>query len=126
MRARTSVFIVVSVLLSAALAAADDSRAIAKLIDDINVAARADKRRILSIITINTDVAAATLEKEQARTGLSMGEIYVAHSLALATRKKFNEIVALKKGGQSWTQIAHAHKVSLKGSAELLKEMMKR
>ncbi len=126
MRARTSVFIVVSVLLSAALAAADDSRAIAKLIDDINVAVRADKRRILSIITINTDVAAATLEKEQARTGLSIGDIYVAHSLALATRKKFNEIVALKKGGQSWTLIARAHKVSLKGSAELLKETMKK
>ena len=126
MRAGTSVVIVVSVLLSAALAGADDSAAIAKLIGDINVAARSDKRRILSIITINTDVAATTLENEQARTGLSIGEIYVAHSLALATRKKFNEILALKKGGQNWAQIARAHKVSLKGSAELLKEMMKK
>ena len=126
MRAGTSVVVVVSVLLSAALAGADDSAAIAKLIGDINVAARSDKRRILSIITINTDVAATTLENEQARTGLSIGEIYVAHSLALATRKKFNEILALKKGGQNWAQIARAHKVSLKGSAELLKEMMKK
>ena len=126
MRAGTSVVVVVSVLLSAALAGADDSAAIAKLIGDINVAARSDKRRMLSIITINTDVAATTLENEQARTGLSIGEIYVAHSLALATRKKFNEILALKKGGQNWAQIARAHKVSLKGSAELLKEMMKK
>jgi len=126
MRAGTSVVVVVSVLLSAALAGADDSAAIAKLIGDINVAARSDKRRMLSIITINTDVATATLENEQARTGLSIGEIYVAHSLALATRKKFNEILALKKGGQNWAQIARAHKVSLKGSAELLKEMMKK
>lgn len=126
MRVGTTVFIFVSVLLSAALAGADDSAAIAKLIGDINVAARSDKRRMLSIITINTDVATATLEKEQARTGLSIGDIYVAHSLALATHKKFDAIVALKAGGQSWAQIARAHKVSLKGSAELLKEMMKK
>lgn len=126
MRVGTTVFIFVSVLLSAALAGADDSAAIAKLISDINVAARSDKRRMLSIITINTDVATATLEKEQARTGLSIGDIYVAHSLALATHKKFDAIVALKAGGQSWAQIARAHKVSLKGSAELLKEMMKK
>ena len=126
MRVGTTVFIFVSVLLSAALAGADDSAAIAKLIGDINVAASSDKRRMLSIITINTDVATATLEKEQARTGLSIGDIYVAHSLALATHKKFDAIVALKAGGQSWAQIARAHKVSLKGSAELLKEMMKK
>ena len=126
MKASSAAFVAVTFLLSAALAGADDSAAIAKLIDDINVAARSDKRRMLTIITINTDVAATTLEQEKARTGLSFGDIYVAHSLSLATRKKFDVIVALKKGGQSWAQIARAHKVSLKGSAELLKEMMKR
>jgi hypothetical protein len=126
MKASTSAFVAVTFLVSAALAGADDSAAIAKLIDDINVAARSDKRRMLSIITINTDVATTTLEQEKARTGLSFGDIYVAHSLALATHKKFDAIVALKAGGQSWAQIARAHKVSLKGSAELLKEMMKK
>jgi hypothetical protein len=80
---------------------------------------------MLSIITINTDVAGSTLEQEKVRTGLSFGDIYVAHSLALSTRKKFDAIVALKKGGQSWAQIARAHRVSLKGRTELLKEMMK-
>jgi hypothetical protein len=49
----------------------------------------------------------------------------VAHALSLATRKKFDSIVALKTGGQSWAQIARAHNVSLKGSTQLLKEMMK-
>jgi len=105
--------------------AVNDLKAIAKLIDDINAAVRADKRRMLSIITINTDVATMTLEQEKARTGLSFGDIYVAHSLSLATRKKFDAIVALKTGGQSWAQIARAHKVSLKGAAEL-KAMMKK
>lgn len=104
---------------------ADDSKAITKLIRDINATAREDKRRMLSIIVINTNVAATTLEQQKARTGLSFGDIYVAHALSLATRKKFDTIVALKAGGQSWSQIARAHKVSLKGSTELLKEMMK-
>src|SRR4051812_25737570 len=66
-----------------------DARAtvpIAKCIADIDAAARVDKQRTLSIIVINTDVAATTLEKEKARTGFSFGEVYVAHSLALATQ----------------------------------------
>jgi hypothetical protein len=102
-----------------------DPKAIAKLIDDINAAARTNKQRMLSIITINTDVATSTLEQEKASTGLSFGEIYVAHSLALATQKKFNAIMALKKSGQSWAQIAKSHNVTLKGSSELIKEMQK-
>ena len=103
----------------------DDSKAIAKLIREINAAARDDKRRMLSIIVINTNVAATTLEQQKARTGLSLGDIYVAHALSLATRKKFDSIIALKTGGRSWAEIARAHNVSLKGSTELLKEMMK-
>jgi predicted protein tyrosine phosphatase len=124
MKTRAAAVVAVTFLLTAAIAGADDSTAIPKLIDDINAAARTDKRRMLSIITINTDVAATILEQEKARTGLTFGDIYVAHSLALATKKKFDAIVALKKGGQSWAQIARAHKVSLKGSGEL-REMMK-
>jgi len=110
---------------SSSAAGADDSKAIAKVIRDINAAVQEDKRRMLSIIVINTNVAATTLEQQKTRTGLSFGDLYVAHSLALATRKKFDTIAALKTGGQSWAQIARAHKVSLKGSTELLREMMK-
>jgi hypothetical protein len=115
----------VAILLSTALAAADESTAISKLIDDINAAVRTDKTRMLSIITINIDVASATLEQEKARTGLSFGDIYVAHSLELATKKPFGSMVALKKSGQSWAQIAKSHNVTLKGSRELIKEMHK-
>jgi hypothetical protein len=122
---RKLVVILLTTFLSAAIAAAEDAAAIAKLIDDINAAVRTNKQRMLSIITINTDVAATTLEQEKERTGLSFGEVYVAHSLALATRKKFSAIVALKKSGQSWDQIAKSHKVSLKGSSELIREMQK-
>ena len=103
----------------------NDPVAIGKLIDDINTAVRTNKQRMLSIITIDTDVATTTLEQEKARTGLSFGEVYVAHSLALATKKRFNAIVAMKKAGQSWAQIAKSHNVTLKGSSELIKEMQK-
>ena len=104
----------------------NDATSIARLIDDINAGARKNKQRMLSIITINTDVAATTLEQQKARTGLTFGELYVAHSLALSTRKKFDAIVAMKKGGQTWDQIARAHKVRLRGSKELLEEMKKK
>jgi hypothetical protein len=103
----------------------DDSKAIAKLIRDINAAVREDKRRMMSIIIINTNVAASTLEQQKTRTGFTFGDLYVAHALALATGKKFDSMVALKTGGKSWAEIAQAHGVSLKGSTALLKEMMK-
>ncbi len=122
---RVPVFILMITLLSAAIARADDSAAINKLIADINAAAKTNKARILRIIVINTDVAASTLESEKSRTGLSFGDVYVAHSLAMASHKSFNQIVALKASGQSWAKIAQMHKVSLRGSAAALKKMLK-
>jgi hypothetical protein len=110
---------------SGATAVAADPKSIAKLIDDINAAARTNKERMTSIIVINTDVAATTLDREKKETGLTLGEVYVAHSLALATKKKFSAIIALHKSGQSWAQIAKSHNVTLKGSSELIKEMQK-
>jgi PIN domain nuclease of toxin-antitoxin system len=112
-------------LFAGGTARADESSAINKLIADINAAAKTNKARMLRIMVINTDVAAATLEQEKSRTGLSLGDVYVAHSLAMASKKSFNEIVALKAKGQSWAAIAEMHKVSLKGSTAALKEMLK-
>ena len=109
----------------AAIPAADDSALINKLIADINAAAKANKARILRIIIINTDVAGSTLEQEKSRTGLSLGEVYVAHSLAMASHKSFNQIAALKARGLSWGKIAQMHSVSLRGSAAALKEMLR-
>ena len=120
------VVIFLTTLLSAAAAAADDSAAITKLIDDINAAVRTDRARMLSIITINTDVGASTLEKQKAQTGFSFGEVYVAHSLALATHKKFDAIAKLKKTGKTWAQIAREHNVTLKGSRELIRQMQQK
>ena len=120
-----ALILLMTTLLSATIARGDDSAAIDKLIADINAAAKANRTRILKIIVINTDVAASTLEQEKSRTGLSLGDVYVAHSLAMASHKSFNQIVALKAGGQSWAKIAQMHKVSLRGSTAALKEMLK-
>jgi PIN domain nuclease of toxin-antitoxin system len=120
------VFILAITLLSTAIARADDSAGINKLIGDINAAAKANKARMLRIIVINTDVAASTLEREKSRTGLSYGDVYVAHSLAMASHKSFDQIVALKTSGQSWAKVAQMHKVSLQGSTAALKEMLKK
>jgi PIN domain nuclease of toxin-antitoxin system len=122
---RVHVFILMITWLSTAIVSADDSVAINKLIVDINAAAKTNKARILRIIVINTDVAASTLEQEKSRTGLSYGDVYVAHSLAMASHKSFNQIVALKASGQSWAKIAQMHKVSLRGSTAALKKMLK-
>jgi hypothetical protein len=104
---------------------AHDAVSIGKLIDDINAAVRSNKQRMLSIITINTDVAGSQLEQEKARTGMTFGDVYVAHSLALATKKKFNAIVELHKSGKTWADIAKSHNVTLKGSSDLIEQMKK-
>jgi hypothetical protein len=119
------VFILMITLVLAAVTRADDSAAINKLIADINAAAKANKARMLRIMVINTDVAASTLELEKSRTGLSYGEVYAAHSLAMASHKSFAQIAALKVSGQSWAKIAQTNKVSLRGSTAALKEMLK-
>jgi len=103
----------------------NDPVAISKLIADINAAVRSNKQRMLSIITINTDVAASQLEQERVRTGMTFGDVYVAHSLAFATKKKFNAIVALHQSGKSWADIAKSHNVTLKGSTDLIEQMKK-
>jgi hypothetical protein len=110
-------------LLPAAMARADEAKAINSLIAEIDSAVKANKPHMLSLITINTDVAGTTLEQEKSRTGFSYGEVYVAHSIALASHKTFDQIAAVKAKGNSWAQIAQMNKVRLRGSAALLKEM---
>jgi hypothetical protein len=120
------VFILVPItLLAATIARADDSAAINKLISEIDAAAKIDKARMLSIVTINTDVAGTTLEKEKARTRFSLGEVYVAHSIALAAHKTFDQIVAMKAKDDSWGRVAQRNKVSLRGATSSIKELMR-
>jgi hypothetical protein len=71
--------------------------------------------RALKSISASTNVPVATLEKEKAKFGLSFGDLYVAHAITSAAGKKFDQIVGLKKQGQSWDKIADDNNVSLGG-----------
>ena len=73
------------------------------------------EERVLKSISASTHVPAATLAKEKASSGLSLGDLYVAHALANAAGKSFNDIVKLKKQGQTWDKIADDNNVSLGG-----------
>jgi hypothetical protein len=121
---RFVVILLTTVLLPVALASADEVAAINRLISEINDAMKTNRERMISLIIINTDAARTTLEQEKARTGFSWGEVYVAHSIALATSKSFNEIAALKAKGQSWAQISKTKKVSLRAAAKPLQELL--
>jgi hypothetical protein len=73
------------------------------------------EERVLKSISASTHVPAATLAKEKASSSLSLGDLYVAHALANAAGKSFNDIVKLKKQGQTWDKIADDNNVSLGG-----------
>jgi len=71
--------------------------------------------RVLKSISASTHVPVATLAKEKASSGLSLGDLYVAHALANAAGKNFNDLVKLKKQGKTWDKIADDNNVSLGG-----------
>jgi len=119
------ILLMITLFSPAAAVGADDTEAINKLIADINAGMKTNRSRMLRILVLNTDVAAVTLEAEKAKTGLSYGEIYVAHSLAMACHKTFGQIAVLKASGNSWSKIAQMHNVSLQGTTAALKAMLK-
>lgn len=71
--------------------------------------------KVVQSISKSTGVPAATLESQKASTGLTYGDIFAAHSIAKASGKKFTDMVALKKKGQTWDQIAEANGVDIGG-----------
>lgn len=111
-----SVFLAVGIL---CWASADWSRAgsINQTIASLNADAQKQggPERVLKTISASTHLPVATLEKDKAKFGLSYGDLYVAHAIASASGKKFDEIVGLKKKGQTWDKIADANNVSLDG-----------
>ena len=77
--------------------------------------------RVVKSISKSTGVPAATLETQKAKTGMTYGDIFAAHSIAKASGKNFDQIAALKAKGQSWDQIADANNVSLGGQKKTTK-----
>jgi len=71
--------------------------------------------RVVKSISASTGVPAATLEKQKAKTGLTYGDIFAAHSIAKASGKSFDQIASLKVKGQTWDKIAEDNNVSIGG-----------
>lgn len=71
--------------------------------------------RVLKSISTSTHVPVATLEKEKAKSGLTYGELYIAHAIANASGKSFDQVAALKSKGQTWDKIAADNNVSMDG-----------
>jgi hypothetical protein len=71
--------------------------------------------RVLKSISASTHTPVATLEKEKAKSGLSYGDLYIAHAIAGAAGKSFDQVTALKTKGKSWDKIANENNVSLDG-----------
>jgi hypothetical protein len=61
---------------------------------------------VVPAVKLQTNVPTETLRRQHEVTRLTYGELLVANSLANGSGKKFNDIIALKNKGQSWTQIS--------------------
>ena len=101
-------FILTSLCLLALTAPQIYAASLAQTMASINADAQKEggPAKVLASISKSTGVPVATLEKEKSSTGLSYGDLYAAHTVAKASGKSFNEIVALKKKGDPWDKIA--------------------
>jgi len=72
-------------------------------------------------VKLQTGVPIETLQRQHEVTRLTYGELLVANSLANGGGKKFNDIIALKNKGQSWTQISKQLGVNIESVTARLK-----
>jgi len=102
-------------------ATATFAAALSKTVAQINADASKEggTAKVLASMSKSTGVPAATLEKQKSKSGLTYGDIFAAHSIAKASGKSFDEIVALKAKGQTWDQIAEANGVEAGGKKKL-------
>lgn len=103
----------IAALLCVGIAHADETDDIANLIIDLNNAAKKNEIKAFKTIARKTNVPVSILVEQRKKTGLSPGELYVAHSIAAAAKMKFEHIVSLSNKGQGWVQIAQQYKVRL-------------
>src|SRR5207249_6447250 len=68
---------------------------------------------VVTRISDETGVPAATLQAERTSTGLGWGELENAHLLANASGQSFNDIVAMHQAGEGWGTIAHDNGLNL-------------
>ena len=76
---------------------------------------------IVPAVKLQTGVPAETLKWQRQKTGLTYGELLVANSLASGSGKSFNDILAMKNKGQSWSQISQSLRINIDSITTRLK-----
>ena len=111
-------FFLTLVILLFATAVRLEATSINQTIASINADAqkKGGSERALKSISASTHIPATVLEKEKAKFGLTFGDLYVAHAITSASGKKFDQIVGLKRQGETWDKIADDNNVSLGGT----------
>lgn len=96
---------------------ADEQADLNKEINVLNDTAKTleGQKRVLDRIAAATGVPSATLSKERTANRLGFGELMIAHLLATATGKTFDQIVGEFKSGTGWGKIANENNVKLGG-----------
>lgn len=102
-------------LSSGAIARAEDYVVLERTARDFDTwGMRPDGReRVVTVISGETGVPITTLDLQRQQTGLGYGGLFIANSLASATGRSFDEIVARKAGGEGWGRIAQDYGVKL-------------
>jgi len=70
-------------------------------------------RVVVGHISRELVIVVDTLRAQQAQTGLSWGEILVAHRVSREAKVSFDQIAAEYRTGRSWEELARDHKVDL-------------
>ncbi len=96
---------------------ADDDADLNKEINQLNDTAKTldGQKRVLEKISQATGVPATTLEAERKASKLGFGELMIAHLLATATGKTYDQILNEFKSGTGWGKIAKENNVKLGG-----------
>jgi hypothetical protein len=111
----TIIVTIASFLMLSAPLAADDQADLQKAASSLDQAAQSTegRQRVLAEISKETQVPVATLETQRTSTKFGFGELLIAHKLAAATGKTFDQIAALKAAGKGWGAIAGDNNVKL-------------
>ena len=70
-------------------------------------------RVVVGHISRELGIVVDTLRVQQAQTGLSWGEILIAHRVSKEAKVSFDQIAAEYRTGRSWEDLARDHKVDL-------------
>jgi hypothetical protein len=73
-------------------------------------------------VKLQTGVPADTLKKQHDITGMTFGELLVGNSLAVGSGKSFSDILALKRTGQSWSEISKRLGINIDSITQRLKK----